>query len=707
MTCASASDADRMWQRQRELARQLRTVCDDEGKETDTIKSASIFNEMGSLYSMKSPDKISLIRSAALLNAAVIRQPSNKKYEKDLKKLCHDILATAKVEQLDTDLVTISCDVMKLINGMRKKTKERLNGLPKISYDMTASEKKRLETRVVSKMQSLQDFITEKYTEIMRYISRKCERIMGGAPCKFSITGMGSLARGEITPYSDFEHCILLKEGVQYRENYQSILEYLRWFSVIFNVIVVNLQETIVPCVNIPSLADPKKTDGSSWLFDVPTKCGISFDGMKFFACKMPLGRTEKTQQKPWTTELIRSKNKKGHFMELMPVLQEDLENLEVLSSIYHAESKKKLDIKRVVYRSSTLFVAALTSLHAVVEGSTFSAINQMLENKLITEETAHLLSYAVAASCQVRLLVYMKEQSQDDHINKDMPQQTLIGFLGEWGAVSLFQIADALNKAFIKAEVVCKAVLCISSKADREFSILSFFGLYDRFLAQYQRYLKFRPANVSSSEDIFIKESAATAYYMKDQFENSLSIHRWLEGQVTKNSFITLSVMNGIARCLYQLGEKSESRRYTEEVKLKVSQKSKLGDDEKQKVLETIHNMDEAEHGHGLSMLGGLLDMVDLHLHVNVDDKPKEKLEKANALEVWAFGLVELGDHDSAMVYATKALKVFAEQNLTEKKAASQSEIYLWPYYVISTAHVKNKVGPRYVRHSTARDIC
>ena len=31
---------------------------------------------------------------------------------------------------------------------------------------------------------------------------------MGEAPCEYAIVGMGSLAREEITAYSDFEHII-------------------------------------------------------------------------------------------------------------------------------------------------------------------------------------------------------------------------------------------------------------------------------------------------------------------------------------------------------------------------------------------------------------------------------------------------------------------------------------------------------------------
>ena len=52
--------------------------------------------------------------------------------------------------------------------------------------------------------------ITADYTNIMAKLAEDCKKIMGEAPCTFAIIGMGSLARKEITPFSDFEHVIVL-----------------------------------------------------------------------------------------------------------------------------------------------------------------------------------------------------------------------------------------------------------------------------------------------------------------------------------------------------------------------------------------------------------------------------------------------------------------------------------------------------------------
>ena len=85
----------------------------------------------------------------------------------------------------------------------------------------------------------------------MASLAKYCENVMGEAPCKFTIVGMGSLARKEITLYSDFQHIIVLEEMSQQKANDQKLLDYFRWFSIIhvFQIVLINVQETILPSV--------------------------------------------------------------------------------------------------------------------------------------------------------------------------------------------------------------------------------------------------------------------------------------------------------------------------------------------------------------------------------------------------------------------------------------------------------------------------
>ena len=105
---------------------------------------------------------------------------------------------------------------------------------------------------------------------------------------------MGSLARDEATPYSDFKHMITLKEP-NYRLQH---LDYFRWFTLI--LISLNVQETIIPALHIPSLNDEDSKLGD-WFFDSHTR-GISLDGMMPLASKYPLRRGP-SKNKPWAVE--------------------------------------------------------------------------------------------------------------------------------------------------------------------------------------------------------------------------------------------------------------------------------------------------------------------------------------------------------------------------------------------------------------------
>ena len=52
---------------------------------------------------------------------------------------------------------------------------------------------------------------------------------MGPTPCKYAVVGMGSLARNEISPYSDFEH-IVIQENDQNMKGFDVKLDYKEYF---------------------------------------------------------------------------------------------------------------------------------------------------------------------------------------------------------------------------------------------------------------------------------------------------------------------------------------------------------------------------------------------------------------------------------------------------------------------------------------------
>ena len=282
-----------------DLVNELKNLCDENGKETNAPASALLLHKLGQVYQKRIPDMFSLIRSATLYNAALLRNPPNKRdVEDDLRNLCSHILFLAGATDQTAQLTQQAQTVKQAVSEMRVKAKQKLNEIKPIPENASGEELHSLEKSKISFVQNLQNQITDNYLEIMQTLARFCEKVMGKAPCRFALAGMGSLARREITPFSDFENIIILDNAVRKDESYENTLNYFRWFSVIFQIVLINIQETIVPSVAIVSLSD--------WFFDDITPRGISFDGMMPHACKFPLGRQQLTNKKQRQTELIK-----------------------------------------------------------------------------------------------------------------------------------------------------------------------------------------------------------------------------------------------------------------------------------------------------------------------------------------------------------------------------------------------------------------
>ena len=127
------------------FARQMKdTCCDESGKETNPAKAAEILHQIGLIYRKRSPDKISLIKSAGLLNAAIVRNPPNvSQIKSDLSELCRHILQTAQANNQTADLIGKSEQIKSVIAELRNEVKVFLESkVPKI--EELSSERSRI-----------------------------------------------------------------------------------------------------------------------------------------------------------------------------------------------------------------------------------------------------------------------------------------------------------------------------------------------------------------------------------------------------------------------------------------------------------------------------------------------------------------------------------------------------------------------------------
>ena len=488
--------ASSLTEKEGELAHQLKQICDKDGREINLRKSSFLLHQMAKEYQSLSPDMFSLVRSATLYNAAIQRSPDlTTEIEQDLTQLCTLILREANAKYQDADLLSKSRKIKLAVAEWRKNIEHELSKIKRIPDAVTKDKLQTLEEVKIYDIRRIQNQIVDKYLLMMAEVAAFCENVMGDAPYDFAIAGMGSIAKKEITPYSDFEHIILLSNAALSDENYKENLNYYRWFSVIFQIILINLGETIIPSVAVYSLNNEKSSLGN-WFYDGVTPSGISFDGMMLHACKFPLGRQQPTKNKPWKTELIKPVDemlnylsseenlKNGYHLsdiltkscfvyktkaifdefeqgvfqklqrdiedgsaqeEIKKQLAEDLAKFAVRTTISKLKTVDKLNVKQVVYRTTTLFISALGRMHNIEAFSSFEIVEELAKRKLISDYAGHMLKYAIAIACEVRLRWYMERKKQCDVIDSN-PIATLLRIVGKASTMKYFRIAYALQ---------------------------------------------------------------------------------------------------------------------------------------------------------------------------------------------------------------------------------------------------------------------
>ena len=314
------------------FAEELKALCKShkaKWKEKDPEDSAKILHSLGPLYQKNAcaevpaqSSKRKFIQSAALLNCALVRQPTEaEQIRNDLHSLCSDVSRCAGGVQTDCNLVHYVQTLKEKVEKWRETLKEEVNRIPRIPDERFEPGLKDLEDIKIKVTKICQNEITEKYKSFMRQISHFAFDVLGKHPSSFALVGMGSMARKEITPYSDFENIILLKDEVQIEKDFENVLEFFRWYAVIFQVIIINMGETILPSVNIPSLNSINSKNGD-WFYDTNSKRGICLDGMMPHACKSPLGRAA-TKNMPFRMELIKTVSE----MVNLVTKEEDLKN--------------------------------------------------------------------------------------------------------------------------------------------------------------------------------------------------------------------------------------------------------------------------------------------------------------------------------------------------------------------------------------------
>ncbi|MBS4165001.1 Uncharacterized protein NEOC65_000047, partial [Neochlamydia sp. AcF65] len=236
-------------------------------QEKDPIQESFCIEELGDIYLRKQTSE-TLLQAAGLYNYALRLAPQER--QKVLRdRLCQVqnlLIKQCKGKPFDSTV-------------MRKQFERNRHNLKKFREEI----EKKIQT-LPEDPSSLE--VRELYGEIAHQIKTFFGQLviqalhqLDPAPCEYAMIGFGSLAREEMTPYSDLEFGILIQEDTPVNR------KYFRNLTNLLHLQVINLGETILPALNIPCLK-------AISFFDSMTPRGFAFDGagVEGKGCKTPLG---------------------------------------------------------------------------------------------------------------------------------------------------------------------------------------------------------------------------------------------------------------------------------------------------------------------------------------------------------------------------------------------------------------------------------
>ncbi|XP_028391926.1 uncharacterized protein LOC114516599 [Dendronephthya gigantea] len=314
-------------------------------------EKATCFHAMAEIYSTRASQQMDddgfcemMVKSIALFEAERIYKHGSYKADEETDtaifeaevKFISKVFGAGGVDHYKKMENKKNLNRQKLEEIRLKQTNEYFPALDRLP-DWNSGDEERRCQEIEKIYKQIDDDMKCLVVEIFSY----CCEIAGSAPCNFSIIGLGSMSRQEITPYSDLEFAILVKSKNKSPSSEQR--QYFRFLTYLIQAQIIKLGETILPSVGISSLNDFYSGNiEDDWFYDDVIPKGFSFDGMMPWACKTPLGRKEWRGQP--RQEYIMTVDEMLALQDVIPgSALESLKTANVFSSVCHLFGDEEL----------------------------------------------------------------------------------------------------------------------------------------------------------------------------------------------------------------------------------------------------------------------------------------------------------------------------------------------------------------------------
>ena len=272
-------------------------------------------------------------------------------------------------------------------------------------------------------------------------------------PCPFAAVALGSLARGEATPFSDLKYLFLIESKTA------ETMKYFERLAVTSYFLIGSLGETKLSYMDIDEL--------KGWFDDRSTN-GLKIDGLTTGAGNIPTGngKTEGYQlivtpdilmqhyknvlANPDPTEsacgditamlaftqliysyqggevlLTQFTDRKKSVTLNSERLAADKEMLRSDMAKFHFEPSSGLvgrgftiNVKRELYRFPSILLYDLSIIFRKMETSSWESLKKLEQEEILTSAAHNSLKFLLACACFIRLAKYLHHGSHDDRVS-------------------------------------------------------------------------------------------------------------------------------------------------------------------------------------------------------------------------------------------------------------------------------------------------